>query len=225
MAVLTSNSLDNCSSIPCFLPGGTRMTFNNSTAPTSWTKDTTSHNNKALRLVTGTIAPGGATAFTTVFPDTARPVQGTINSVNSNVTFAQTTISPVTTGLVNAFPTVSIDARALQVTQLPSHTHTYQRAQIDTDQPGTGLDGIRSYIRGLLETVNFSPFGSGASHTHSFPATAQHDHAVQVVAHGHPVTSLGPHTHTFTTTAQNFAVSYEDVIVCQKDTDPVTCVI
>ena len=45
---------------------GTKMLFQQTAAPTGWTKDTT-HNNKALRVVTGTAGSGGATAFTSVF--------------------------------------------------------------------------------------------------------------------------------------------------------------
>ena len=45
---------------------GTKMLFQQATAPTGWTKDAI-HDNKALRVVTGTPSSGGATAFTSVF--------------------------------------------------------------------------------------------------------------------------------------------------------------
>ena len=48
------------------IPAGTRMLFAQSAAPTGWTKDTT-HNNKALRVVSGTAGTGGSLAFTTAF--------------------------------------------------------------------------------------------------------------------------------------------------------------
>lgn len=44
----------------------TAMIFAQTAAPTGWTKGAT-HNNKALRLVTGTASSGGSTAFTSVF--------------------------------------------------------------------------------------------------------------------------------------------------------------
>lgn len=47
-------------------PSGTAMVFAQTTAPTGWTKSTT-HNDKALRVVSGTASSGGTTAFTTVF--------------------------------------------------------------------------------------------------------------------------------------------------------------
>ena len=45
---------------------GTLMLFQQTSAPTGWTKETT-HNDKSLRVVTGGASSGGATAFTSVF--------------------------------------------------------------------------------------------------------------------------------------------------------------
>ncbi len=45
---------------------GTPMVFAQTSAPTGWTKSTT-HNDKALRVVSGTVGSGGSTAFTSVF--------------------------------------------------------------------------------------------------------------------------------------------------------------
>jgi hypothetical protein len=45
---------------------GTRMLFQQTAAPTGWTKDV-SHDNKALRLVNGPVGTGGSSAFTNVF--------------------------------------------------------------------------------------------------------------------------------------------------------------
>ena len=50
-------------------PSGTLMLFQQTAAPTGWTKDTT-HNNKALRVVSGTASSGGSVAFTTAFGGT-----------------------------------------------------------------------------------------------------------------------------------------------------------
>lgn len=47
-------------------PSGTVMLFNQTAAPVGWTKGTT-HNDKALRLVTGSVSTGGTDAFTTTF--------------------------------------------------------------------------------------------------------------------------------------------------------------
>jgi len=54
-----------------YLPSGTAMLFVQTSAPTGWTKSTT-HDNKALRVVSGSASSGGTTAFTSVF--TARTI-------------------------------------------------------------------------------------------------------------------------------------------------------
>jgi hypothetical protein len=46
-------------------PSGTTMLFVQTSAPTGWTKSTT-HNDKALRVVSGAASSGGATAFSAV---------------------------------------------------------------------------------------------------------------------------------------------------------------
>ena len=75
--VLTSNG---ASALPTFqaaggssFPTGTRMSFQQTAAPTGWTKDTTAAiNDSILRLVTGSVTPsGGSTAFSTWNAQTA----------------------------------------------------------------------------------------------------------------------------------------------------------
>jgi hypothetical protein len=56
---------------------GTVMLFVQTTAPTGWTKSTT-HDNKALRVVSGTAGTGGSTAFTSVFA--SRTPSGTVGA-------------------------------------------------------------------------------------------------------------------------------------------------
>ena len=48
------------------LPSGTKLLFQQTAAPTGWTKDTT-HNDKALRVVSGTASNGGIDSFSTTF--------------------------------------------------------------------------------------------------------------------------------------------------------------
>jgi len=48
------------------VPSGTKQIFVQSAAPTGWTKDTT-HNDKAMRVVSGSVSSGGSDAFTTTF--------------------------------------------------------------------------------------------------------------------------------------------------------------
>ena len=58
-------------------PRGTRMLFQQSSAPTGWTRDT-SHHDKALRVVSGAVGGGGSKGFSATF---GRPrVSGSISS-------------------------------------------------------------------------------------------------------------------------------------------------
>jgi hypothetical protein len=77
-------------------PSGTKMLFQQTAAPTGWTKDTT-HDDKAIRIVSGTVGTGGSTVFTTAF--------GT----------------PTVTGTISG----STGAHTLTTDEIPSHTHSY----------------------------------------------------------------------------------------------------
>jgi hypothetical protein len=68
-------------------PSGTLMLFQQSTAPLFWTKQTT-HNDKALRVVSGTASSGGTNAFSTVNAQT----------VVGNTTITQSTMASHTHG-------------------------------------------------------------------------------------------------------------------------------
>lgn len=57
------------------IASGTAMLFAQTSAPTGWTKSTT-HDNKALRVVSGAASSGGSTAFTSVF--SSRTPSGTV---------------------------------------------------------------------------------------------------------------------------------------------------
>lgn len=63
---------------------GIRMVFQQTAAPTGWTKDVSS-NDKALRLVSGTVGSGGSVAFTTAFA--SQTPTGTVG--NTALTIAQ----------------------------------------------------------------------------------------------------------------------------------------
>lgn len=78
-------------------PSGTKMLFIQTSAPTGWTKDVT-HDNKALRVVSGAAGSGGSVAFTTAFA--SKSITGSISV------------------------TGSVGATALDISQIPAHSHT-----------------------------------------------------------------------------------------------------
>lgn len=149
-----------------YLPAGTTMLFAQTAAPTGWTKSTT-HNNKALRVVSGTASSGGSVAFTSAF--TSQSVTGT----NASYTLQIADI-PSHTHVAN-------------VTD-PGHTHTinaYVNASVGGGAVGSGV--VLSPGTGLTQTSNTtgitvsnSGTGGGGGHTHIFTGTAI-DLAVQYV--------------------------------------------
>ena len=127
-------------SVPAAFPAGTAMVFAQTSAPTGWTKSTT-HNNKALRLVSGTAGSGGSSAFTTAF--------GT----------------PAVSGSVSL--SGSVGATTLSTAQLASHNHSVPFASVNQyDAPSTFIGGARYYATNA--SAGTSSTGSNSSHTHSF---------------------------------------------------------
>ena len=92
LGVATKQYVDAAAGAGGGFPAGTLMLFQQSAAPTGWTKQTT-HNDKALRVVSGAASSGGTNAFSTVFGQTV--TGGTALSV-ANIpagTFLDTTTS------------------------------------------------------------------------------------------------------------------------------------
>jgi hypothetical protein len=59
-------------------PSGTSMLFQQTSAPTGWTKQTT-HNDKALRIISGTVGTGGSVAFSTALGAGATVAGGSVS--------------------------------------------------------------------------------------------------------------------------------------------------
>lgn len=126
--------------------GGTTMLFVQTSAPTGWTKST-SHNDKALRVVSGTASTGGSTAFTTVFA--AR----TIDRANlPNVTLGTTTngahTHTVTSVSDTTVTTSGAGAHAYQTTRTTSSNgdHTHTTDSINGNVTQTAFDFAVQYV-------------------------------------------------------------------------------
>jgi hypothetical protein len=65
--VLTSNGTSWTSVAAAAFDSGTVLIFAQTTAPTGWTKNTSTGDNSALRVVTGSASTGGSVDFTTAF--------------------------------------------------------------------------------------------------------------------------------------------------------------
>lgn len=125
------------------------MLFQQTAAPTGWTKQTT-HNDKALRVVSGTASSGGTSAFTTVF--------------------ANQTPTITTSGL-------SVGATTLSTSQIPSHNHTYYASPSSFSGSDSVIwgDGVAVRIDTSAtpsESGVTTSTGSSGSHSHSMSGSA-----------------------------------------------------
>jgi hypothetical protein len=177
-------------------PSGTKMMFVQTAAPTGWTKDAT-HNNKALRVVSGTASTGGTVAFTTAFASQA--VSGSIANATATNQNATATNQAATQG-------GTVASHTLTIAEMPSHTHTYFSFGFNGSQ-GNSPDTRAKYPT----TRTTDPTGGGGGHSHGFTGSS-HNHTQD--AHTH---TQNAHNHTFTGTAINLAVQYVDVIIATKD--------
>jgi hypothetical protein len=178
---------------------GTKMLFAQTSAPTLWTKDTT-HDNKALRVVSGTTGSGGSVSFSTAFASQA--VSGSIGNTTAinNATTAGGTVGSTT----------------LTVAQMPSHDHDVQ------GPAGHSLATKYGTYSGRFATFSFAPDSVNSGDTYggrNWFAVAQgstnsHNHSFSGSSHNH---TQNAHNHSFTGTAINMAVQYVDVIIATKD--------
>lgn len=120
---------------------GTVMLFVQSTAPTGWTKSTT-HNNKALRVVSGTVSSGGNAAFTTAFAS---------YTPSGNVSVA---------GSVSM--SGNIGSTTLSVNQIPSHSHSFSMSYGNSSGGSNPQGG-----NGTSYNKTTNSTGGGGSHNHN----------------------------------------------------------
>jgi len=124
------------------IPATTAALFMQAAAPTGWTKST-SHNNKALRIVSGSGGgTGGGNPFTTSF-----------NSARST--------STVGTG-------ASVNGHTLSIGEIPSHNHpgSATGSVYATNTAGAGLNLAGTPVNAVSTAVNVAPQGGGGSHSH-----------------------------------------------------------
>jgi len=170
-------------------PPNTRMLFNQTAAPTGWTKDTTAAlNDSALRIVTGAVASGGSLAFSAAFA-AGRVVSGTTDGFAAG-------------GTVNSGGNGTSGATTLSVAQMPSHTHKEQHAY-----GGGGVAGVSGVWGSGSSTPSYNytiATGGNGSHTHTTPA------------HSHSFTGTA-HSHTLASSSLAMNVKYTDLIIATKD--------
>jgi hypothetical protein len=136
-------------------PPGTAIVFAQTAAPTGWTKSTT-HNNKALRVVTGTASSGGSVAFTSAF--TSQGVSGTVGG--TSLTEAQ-------------MPRHWHNMKGPNSGSVPQGPVTgFSNYGGGTPDDGGWLYGTFSTGGGSASGSNDTGTANGQSHNHSFSGTA-----------------------------------------------------
>jgi hypothetical protein len=138
--VLTSNGSTWASTAPSpEFASGTRMTFNQTNAPTGWTKST-SVDNAAFRVVSGSVSSGGSVDFSTAFASQTPII--TVLSISG-----------------------SAGATTLSTPQIPSHSHSYP----EFTSEGDGITKIRfSDFTPYPGPRSTGAEGGGGSHAHPF---------------------------------------------------------
>jgi hypothetical protein len=227
--VLTSNGTTWTSAAAAAFDSGTVMLFAQTSAPTGWTKNTSTGNNHALRIVTGTASSGGSVDFSTAFA--SQSVSGTVTvTASTGQTAAPGSLGQTTAGGSISVSTgqtaapVSVGATTLTTPQIPSHSHTVG-ANNQTMEPSIAPLGRPSGRLAPSFSFPTSSTGGGGSHTHP-GSGGQHAHPASGTftgtAHDHPFTG-GQHAHpvsapaSFSGSAINLAVKYVDVIRATKN--------
>nr|BAR30062.1 hypothetical protein [uncultured Mediterranean phage uvMED] len=202
----------NLSGLVAF-PSGTRMIFQQTSAPTGWTKDTSDTNQRALRVVSGSASSGGSVDFTTAFA--SKGVSGSVANGGNNTNNGGNNTNNATAG-------GSVNNHTLSTGRMPSHRHIGGAKGIH--DAANGQYGTISNVGNLeyplvrytngyanydLYYTNYT--GSSQAHNHGFSGSA-HSHSIN--SHSH---SINAHNHSFSGTAINLAVRYLDVIIAQKD--------
>jgi hypothetical protein len=125
------------------LASGVKVLYYEATAPVGWTK-VTSHNDKCLRVVSGTGGgSGGSVGFTTAF--TSRTPSGSVSGSNSGGSVSNTTLTTA---------------------QIPSHDHNFN---FYTNEWNSGTAGDRCLATNQGAAVyNTLDTGGGGAHNHSF---------------------------------------------------------
>lgn len=196
-STISTGTLDNArlNSNVVIFDSGTSMLFQQSTAPLGWTKQT-SHNNKALRVVTGSVSSGGSNSFTNAF-NTNQTVSGTTGG--SGVTITGSTAAHTLTEA--QLPNIEGTATFLNRGGAGSDQEIFQaytgKFSDGGDGPSYGV-GWQGEAGDNSRKLKFS-FGSGGSHSH-----------------GKGTLAGSSHTHSFSDTF-NLNVQYVDFIIANKN--------
>ena len=218
-------------------PSGTKMLFQQTSAPTGWTKITSGVGDKALRVVTGTVGSGGTNAFSNTLA--ARGINAnagnTTQGGNVSVSVGNTTAGGnISVGNTTAGGNVSIssvstsgnvNSHTLSTNEMPSHSHrTYLAGSWSNNQyqgntpvamtanTNTGGSARGPYYGKSVQTFPLTD-GGGGGHSHGFSGSSHsHNGSLSGSAHNHNASFSGSaHNHnanaSFSGSAHNHSIS------------------
>jgi hypothetical protein len=180
-------------------PSGTKMLFQQTSAPVGWTKDTT-NDDKALRIVSGSVGSGGTLSLTSFASQSIGGTSLTTAQIPSHNHTGSGTTSTVSNDHTHGFSGTT------------SGVGDHQHGVIVDADSGAGA-GPHFKADGQAVTTNFTNGAGAHSHTYSgntggISANHTHDYSFTTAATG----SGNSHTHTL-----DLDIAYVDVIVATKN--------
>ena len=211
-------------------PSGTKMLFQQTSAPTGWTKVTSNVDNKALRVVSGTAGSGGSNAFSNTLGSRALTANAGNATAGGNVSVSvanttqggNVTVANTTAGGNVSISSVStsgtVNSHTLSVNEIPSHTHSLTYGNTGTNRTrgtfsgwqGMAYGGTRGFA-GSSGPTNAT--GGNGGHSHGFSGSSHnHNGSLSGTAHSHNASFSGSaHTHnanaSFSGSAHNHSIS------------------
>ena len=182
-------------------PSGTKMLFQQTSAPTGWTKITSGVDNKALRVVSGTAGSGGTNAFTNTLASRGinanagnTTAGGNVSSNASNTTAGGNvsvsvgnsgvsgnvsignTASGGNVSIGNTSTGGTVNSHTLSVNQIPSHSHNADTKLQQHNCRGNACPGFaRGNSGGNYQSATTHNTGGNGGHSHGFSGSS-HNH-------------------------------------------------
>ena len=213
---------------------GTKMLFQQTSAPTGWTKVTT-HNNKALRVVSGSASSGGSNTFTSAFSDRGISANASNTTQGGNVSVSvgnSTAGGNISVGNTTAGGNVSIssvstsgnvNSHTLSTSEMPSHTHNHKTTGSRNQWRNAG-EGVQASWLNYQNNARAGSSGGatgsaggGGGHSHGFSGSSHsHNGSLSGTAHNHNASFSGSaHNHnasgSFSGSAHNHSISVGNV--------------
>ena len=207
------------------------MLFQQSTAPTGWTKVTSGVENKALRVTSGTAGSGGTNQFTNTFTSVGITANAADSTQSGNVTVDNATVTG-NVSIDSVSTSGNVNSHTLTSNEMPSHRHNLTRNNSSNYWNSRnnigGFSGMPSYAykspgsqyQGSGGTAFYTDeTGGGGGHTHGFTGSSHtHTGSLSAAAHTHNASFTGSaHNHSISVNNLDLSVQYLDVIIASKN--------